>query len=138
MRRSLAVSLIVIILLAVGALAATIASGESPRLGLDLQGGASVALQPKHKVKSGTLDQAIEIIRSRVDALGVAAPEIQRQGSSIVLQLPGVKNQQHALQLVGRTAQLLFRPVINQLPYNANPGPDQPRATPPDQDEPAA
>src|SRR5437667_12559778 len=122
MRRSLAVSLIVIILLAVGALAATIASGESPRLGLDLQGGASVVLQPKHKAKSGTLDQAIEIIRSRVDALGVAEPEIQRQGNSIVIQLPGVKNQQHALQLVGRTAQLLFRPVLGQVPYTTTPG----------------
>src|SRR5438105_1374413 len=138
MRRGLTVSLLVILLLAAGALGATIASGNTPHLGLDLQGGASVVLQPKNKVRSGTLDQAIEIIRSRVDALGVAEPEIQRQGSSIVIQLPGVKNQQHALQLVGRTAQLLFRPVLNQLPYTANPGPDKPHATSPDQDDPNA
>ena len=132
MRRSLWVSLIGIIVVAFGFLGATIASGNTPHLGLDLQGGASVVLQPKTKAKSGTLDQAIEIIRSRVDALGVAEPEIQRQGNSIVIQLPGVKNQQHALQLVGRTAQLLFRPVLNQLPYPANPGPDQPHVTSPD------
>src|SRR5437899_2271054 len=107
----MSISLVVLSLIAVGALGATIASGESPRLGLDLQGGASVVLQPKNKVKSGTLDQAIEIIRSRVDALGVAEPEIQRQGTAIVIQLPGVKNQKRALQIVGQTAQLLFRPV---------------------------
>ena len=138
MRRSLWVSLIGIIVIAFALLGATIASGNTPHLGLDLQGGASVVLQPKNKVKSGTLDQAIEIIRSRVDALGVAEPEIQRQGNSIVIQLPGVKNQQHALQLVGRTAQLLFRPVQGQLPYTTKPGPDQPPITSPDKDDPAA
>jgi preprotein translocase subunit SecD len=137
-RRGLWISLIAIVVIAVGFLAGTVASGKTPHLGLDLEGGASVVLQPKNKVKSGTLDQAIEIIRSRVDALGVAEPEIQRQGNSIVIELPGVKNQQHALQLVGRTAQLLFRPVLNQLPYTTNPAPDQPHITPPDQDEPTA
>jgi preprotein translocase subunit SecD len=140
-RRGLVVSLVVFILIALGALGATIASGESPRLGLDLQGGASVVLQPKNKVKSGTLDQAIEIIRSRVDALGVAEPEIQRQGNSIVIQLPGVKNQQRALQLVGQTAQLLFRPVLNVLPPETTitpPGQQQVPTTPPEQDDPKA
>src|SRR5438309_4282623 len=143
MRRSLAVSLIVIILIAVAALTATIVSGESPRLGLDLQGGASVVLQPKNKVKSGTLDQAIEIIRSRVDALGVAEPEIQRQGNAIVIQLPGVKNQKRALELVGQTAQLLFRPVLQQVPVKEEPTPGQNgqtipaiKTTPPEQDDP--
>ena len=56
--------------------------------------------------------QTIEIIRSRVDALGVAEPEIARQGNSIVVQLPGVENQQRALDLVGATAELRFRPVL--------------------------
>src|SRR5437763_5991977 len=122
MRRSLSISLLVIILLAVGSLGATIASGNSPHLGLDLQGGASVVLQPKHKVQGGALNQAIEIIRSRVDGLGVAEPEIQRQGNAIVVELPGVKNQKRALQIVGQTAQLLFRPVIQPLPPNDQPG----------------
>jgi preprotein translocase subunit SecD len=135
-RRGLWVSLIGIIVVAFGALAATIVSGNTPHLGLDLQGGASVVLSPKTKAKSSDLKTAIEIIRNRVDALGVAEPDITQQGNNIVIQLPGVKNQEHALQLVGRTAQLLFRPVLNQAPYNANPAPDQPRATPPEQDEP--
>ncbi|MBV8984393.1 MAG: hypothetical protein JO248_08140, partial [Acidimicrobiia bacterium] len=138
MRRGLVVSLVVILVLGFGALAATIAVGNTPHLGLDLQGGASVVLAPKNKVKSKDLKTSIEIIRNRVDALGVAEPDITQQGNNIVIELPGVKNQQRALQLVGRTAQLLFRPVLNQLPYNANPGPNQPQATPAEQDEPSA
>jgi len=120
------------------AMAATLIAGSSPQLGLDLQGGVSVVLQPKEKVPSDIIDQTINIIRSRVDALGVAEPEITQQGNNIVIELPGVKNQEHALQLVGRTAQLLFRPVLNQLPYTTNPGPDGPHITPPDQNDPKA
>ncbi len=116
MRRSLTVSLIAVFVVAIGALGATILTGHSPQLGLDLQGGASVVLQPRNKVPSGVLDQAIEIIRNRVDALGVAEPEITRQGDSIIVSLPGLKNTDRALQVVGQTAQLLFRPVVQQLP----------------------
>ena len=116
MRRSQLVSLVVVLFIAVAALLATLVSGNSPQLGLDLQGGASVVLAPKNKVDSGVLDQSIEIIRSRVDAIGVAEPDISRQGNSIVVQLPGVKNKDRALQLVGTTAQLFFRPVIQALP----------------------
>ena len=68
-------------------------------------------LAPKTKVDSGVLDQSIEIIRSRADAIGVAEPDISRQGNTIVVQLPGVKNKDRALQLVGTTAQLFFRPA---------------------------
>ena len=116
MRRSHVVSVVVVLVVAFGSLIATLASGNSPQLGLDLQGGASVVLAPKNKVDSGVLDQSIEIIRSRVDAIGVAEPDISRQGNTIVVQLPGVKNKDRALQLVGTTAQLFFRPVIQTLP----------------------
>jgi preprotein translocase subunit SecD len=140
-RRSLVVSLVGIIVIAFGFLAATIVSGNTPHLGLDLEGGASVVLQPKTKAKSSDLKTSIEIIRNRVDALGVAEPEITQQGNSIVIELPGVKNQQRALQLVGRTAQLLFRPVLATLPYNQSatpPGQPPVQTTPPDQDQPNA
>jgi preprotein translocase subunit SecD len=140
-RRSLVVSLVAIIVIAFGSLAATIISGNTPHLGLDLEGGASVVLQPKTKAKSSDLKTAIEIIRNRVDALGVAEPEITQQGNSIVIELPGVKNQQRALQLVGRTAQLLFRPVLSTLPYNQSatpPGQPPVQTTAPDQDDPNA
>ena len=80
MRRGLALSLLIFVFLTVAALGATVVSGKTPQLGLDLQGGISVVLQPRTKVPASVLDQAIEIIRSRVDALGVAEPDIARQG----------------------------------------------------------
>jgi preprotein translocase subunit SecD len=116
MRRGNVVSLVGILVVAAGLLALTFVSGNSPLLGLDLQGGASVVLQPAVEVESDTLDQSIEIIRNRVDALGVAEPDITRQGDSIVVQLPGIKDQKRALDIVGQTAELRFRPVLNRLP----------------------
>jgi preprotein translocase subunit SecD len=115
-KRSLVVSLVGIIVLAILSFGGTLIAGNSPQLGLDLQGGASVVLEPNRPVSSGILNQAISIIRSRVDALGVAEPDISRQGSSIVVQLPGVKDQEKALEVVGQTAELRFRPVLAQLP----------------------
>jgi preprotein translocase subunit SecD len=109
-------SLPLILLLAIGGLVATLVVGNAPQLGLDLQGGAYVVLQPNRKVDKGVLDQAVEIIRSRVDALGVAEPDISTQGSSIIVQLPGVKDQRRALEIVGQTAELRFRPVLQALP----------------------
>jgi preprotein translocase subunit SecD len=109
--------LIFILVVAFGALAATLVAGNSPELGLDLQGGASVVLQPPEGVDaSGVLDQAIDVIRNRVDALGVAEPEIARPGDAVIVQLPGVRDQRRALDVVGQTAELRFRPVLQELP----------------------
>ena len=116
MRRSLTVSLVAVILIAVGALAATVASGQSPRLGLDLQGGASVVLHPSRKVSSGVLNQAKDIVSNRVNGLGVSEPETVVQGGDIVVSLPGVKNAQRVFDILGQTAQLRFRPVLSTLP----------------------
>ncbi|MDQ1356127.1 MAG: preprotein translocase subunit SecD [Acidimicrobiaceae bacterium] len=69
-------------------------------------------LQPKGKVDGGILNQAISIMRKRIDALGVAEPNISRQGNNVVVELPGIKDPARALQVVGQTAQLLFRPVL--------------------------
>lgn len=113
MRRPLVLSLLAVVLVAGGAFAATLATGRSPKLGLDLQGGAAVVLRPEQKVQGEVLDQSIEIIRDRVDALGVAEPEISRQGDNIIVQLPGVKNTERALDVVGQTAELRFRPVLD-------------------------
>lgn len=114
MRRRGLTSLFLIILAAVGGLIATFATGASPELGLDLQGGVSVVLAPTSEVSDDRLDESLDIIRTRVDALGVAEPEIARQGDAIVVQLPGVKNRDRALELVGQTAELRFRPVLAQ------------------------
>src|SRR3954469_10563592 len=115
MRRSGWVSLAFIVLVAVGGFAATLTFGWAPKLGLDLQGGASVVMQPKGQAASDALDQAKSIIQNRVDGLGVAEPNITRQGDAIVVELPGVKDQDRALQIVGQTAELRFRPVLQVL-----------------------
>jgi preprotein translocase subunit SecD len=115
MRRKIWLPLVVIVLLAGGGIIATVASGNSPELGLDLQGGVSVVLEPTSDADDEQLDQTLDIIRDRVDALGVAEPEITRQGGAIVVQLPGVKNRDRALELVGQTAELRFRPVLANL-----------------------
>ena len=115
MRRRRSTSLIFIVVVAFGALIATLATHTEPQLGLDLQGGASVVLQPPKGTDTKALDTAIEIIRSRVDALGVAEPDITRQGDTVLVELPGVKDQQRALDIVGQTAELRFRPVLNVL-----------------------
>ncbi|HEY6696898.1 MAG TPA: protein translocase subunit SecD [Acidimicrobiales bacterium] len=115
MRRKIWLPLVSIVLIAVGGLAATLISGNSPELGLDLQGGVSVVLAPTGQTSGDQLDTSLDIIRQRVDALGVAEPDITRQGNNIVVQLPGVKNRDRALELVGETAELRFRPVLQDL-----------------------
>jgi preprotein translocase subunit SecD len=111
-RRSQIVSLLLAILIGFGSLAGVLAAGWAPVLGVQLQGGVEVLLRPTAPADDEQLDRAIEIIRSRVDALGVAEPDITRQGEQVVVQLPGVKDKQRAVDLVGQTAELRFRPVL--------------------------
>ena len=110
-----------IVVVALAGIIYTLAAGNEPLLGLDLQGGASIVLEPEpnadgSEVSDDVLDQAVEIIRNRVDGLGVREPEITRQGSTILVQIPGVDDQQRALDLVGQTAELRFRPVLAEGP----------------------
>jgi preprotein translocase subunit SecD len=112
MTRRLVVSLVGIVLLAGGAFGANLAAGNNPSLGLDLQGGASVTMTPVGEVDPAALTVAVDIIRQRVDSLGVAEPEIIRQGNTIVVNLPGVKDQQQALDTIGRTGAVEMRPVL--------------------------
>ncbi|HEX6312762.1 MAG TPA: protein translocase subunit SecD [Acidimicrobiia bacterium] len=120
MRRNV-VYLVATVVVALGALVATIVAGLSPVLGLDLQGGVSVRLVPVGDPSSGSLDVAVDIIRNRVDALGVAEAEVTREGDNIVVNLPGVKDRDKAQRIVGRTAELRFRPVLAQLPPEDDP-----------------
>ncbi len=111
MRRKLIITLTSILVVAFGGLLATLIAGNEPALGLDLQGGISVTQQPVGDFEPETLDLAVERIRDRIDTLGVAEPEIIRQGDAIVVNLPGVKNQQEAIDLVQVTGQVYLRPV---------------------------
>ncbi len=106
-----------LIVLAVGGVAyMTVPSSpghQKTTLGLDLQGGLEVVLKavpPQgQKVDSSRMSIAQNIMRNRVDKLGVSEPEVRRQGSDqIVIQLAGVHNPKAAARLIGKTAQLEF------------------------------
>ena len=98
-----------------------IQGAKSVRLGLDLRGGTSVTLQPRiapgdeGKVTSEAIDQAVSIIRQRVNSLGVAESEVSAQGSGtsrqIVISVPGDTGRR-VVELVGQTAELRFRQVL--------------------------
>jgi preprotein translocase subunit SecD len=96
--------------------------GARPQLGLDLQGGISAVYTPQLPEGQDPdeiddfeeiLDETIEVIRTRVDSLGVAEPDISRQGTNVLVQLPGVQDSQRLQDLIGQTAQLTFRPVLD-------------------------
>src|SRR5260370_27970981 len=114
--RRLQTYLVVTIIVVIAAVGATILSGNGPVLGLDLQGGISVTYAPVGKFNSASLDETLNIINNRVNTFGVAEPDISRQGNDIIVELPGVKDRSKALRLVGRTAQLAFRPVLADVP----------------------
>ncbi len=100
------------IVLIVGTFTATVVTGNSPVLGLDLQGGIEVRLEPTADRGTKVLDTAVDIIRNRVNGLGVAETEVKRDGNQIVVALPGVKDRNKARRVVGKTAELRFRPVL--------------------------
>jgi preprotein translocase subunit SecD len=109
--------LIITVVLIVGTFTATLISGNSPVLGLDLQGGIEVRLQPVGKARSSAvLDKTVDVIRNRVNGLGVAETEVKRDGDQIVVDLPGVKDRDKARRIVGQTAELQFRPVLAVIP----------------------
>jgi SecD/SecF fusion protein len=86
---------------------------KKPTLGLDLQGGLEVVLKavpPKnHKLTADDITRSIDIMRQRIDKLGVSEPEIRKQGSDqIVIQLAGVHDPAAAAKLIGKTAVLQF------------------------------
>jgi preprotein translocase subunit SecD len=112
MTRRLVISLVGLLVVVFGSLAGNLVAGNEPALGLDLQGGISVTQEPVGEYDSVSLDLAVERIRDRVDSLGVAEPEIIRQGDAIVVNLPGVDNQDEALRLVQVTGAVLLRPVL--------------------------
>lgn len=110
--------LLAALILSFGGLAAVILTDTNPRLGLDLEGGTSVILTATgEEVREDVLQQTVEIIRQRIDALGVAEPEVSIGGTdNILIQLPGVEDEEEALEVIGSTAQLTFRQVRRVIP----------------------
>jgi len=93
-----------------------IIGGWSPKLGLDLEGGVSVTLQAIGDVSGEQIEKAAEIVRNRINALGLAEPVVAEQGNNrILVQIPGVQDTEGVLKLIGSTAQLQFREVLEVL-----------------------
>ena len=85
-------------------------------LGLDLRGGTQIVLEaqdtPEQTVDQDTVGRTLEVLRRRVDQLGVSEPTLQESGDRrIIVELPGVTDPDEALEVIGRTAQLTFHPV---------------------------
>jgi SecD/SecF fusion protein len=105
------------------------------RLGLDLRGGTQIVLEakdsPDRRVDGDTVARILEVLRRRVDQLGVAEPTLQRSGERRVLvELPGVYDPAEAVEVIGRTAQLTLHPVLGLAePAAGEPTPTQPPAT---------
>jgi SecD/SecF fusion protein len=110
-RRYLFVLLFVLGLVAVSAL---VIASKPTKLGLDLKGGVELVYQGQPtgqvtEVSGADIDRSIEIIRERIDQLGVSEPEVARLGTSeISVSLPDITNAQRAIDQVGTTAQLYF------------------------------
>jgi preprotein translocase subunit SecD len=102
---------------------------QAPRphlnLGLDLQGGSNIVLEahatPQTPISNDAMDGVLRVIRNRVDELGVAEPDIARQGPNrIQVQLPGIQNPERAIEIIGKTALLEFIDTGTQsLPQGA-------------------
>ena len=87
-------------------------------LGLDLKGGAHIVLQakgtPESPLRDDSIDRLLAVLRNRIDQYGVAEPIIQKSGTDrIIVDLPGIQDPAAALELIGRTAQMDFREVID-------------------------
>lgn len=106
--------LIITIALVVLAIIAIFPIEKKIRLGLDLKGGSHILLEcvdsPEAPLDEDSVKRVVEIVRNRIDQLGVAEPLILRQGEKRVLvQLPGIADPQRAVEIIGQTALLEFK-----------------------------
>ncbi|HEY8304584.1 MAG TPA: protein translocase subunit SecD [Solirubrobacteraceae bacterium] len=128
-RRRNALVLLIVAGLVLASLAVIVS--KPTRLGLDLKGGVQLIYQGRAtaqaKVDTESLNRAIDIMRKRVDQLGVAQPEIKRSGQSeVTVSLPSVTNAQRAQEQVGKTAQLFFYDwERNVIGPNGQPAPNE-------------
>ncbi|WP_328473480.1 protein translocase subunit SecD [Actinoplanes sp. NBC_00393] len=121
---SRAIAVRAVLALVVLAVSGWLLATRPPRLGLDLRGGTQIVLETRDgefaEANQATTDEALEVLRRRVDELGVAEPTLARSGERrIIVELPGVTEPAEAVGVIGRTAQLTFRPVLGVAPEPA-------------------
>ena len=110
MRRRLWATLISTVVIVIVLFIGAIATGTTPILGLDLQGGVSVILAPVEPAAGDDLIVIRDLIRSELENQGIAEPDVRVQGQAIVVDLPGVKDQQEALDAVDVSGVVELRP----------------------------
>ncbi len=110
-------SLIIIVGLIIGgAFFAANPVRENLKLGLDLKGGVQVRLQAQGAVTDRDIDQIIQIMRTRVDSLGVTEPTIQKEGKNrVLIEIPGVEDAEGAIKLIGKMALLEFKTMDGEV-----------------------
>ncbi|MFI9329077.1 protein translocase subunit SecD [Kitasatospora sp. NPDC052868] len=115
-------ALALILVVTVGLVALMFGTGNTkPRLGIDLAGGTSITLTAKSTdpkaINKSSMDIATGIIEQRVNGMGVSEAEVQTQGDkNIIVNIPKGGDKQTAVDQVGTTAQLFFRPVLALAP----------------------
>ena len=98
-----------VLVVAVLAVALMPVYADHARLGLDLQGGVMVRLEAPEGTSDEDMNGAIGIIKNRIDSLGVAEPEVRREGSNrITVELAGIDDPEEAVEMIGTTAKLEF------------------------------
>ena len=122
-RRRLWASLIACVGVPVIVLAANLIVGNSPVLGLDLQGGLSVVLAPSEGASDDDLIVIRDLVRTELENRGIAEPDVRVEGQNIVVDLPGVRDQREALDAADVAGIVTLRPVIQCI------GPQDPSAT---------
>src|SRR3954454_22437703 len=110
-RRRLLISLVGIVTIAVVLFGINLAARNKPVLGLDLQGGISVILAPDGGASHDDLLVIRDLIRDELENRGIAEPDVRVEGSHLVVDLPGVKDQRDALDAVDVAGIVTLRPV---------------------------
>lgn len=123
MNRNDKLRLLIVFIVVVGALCFAWLERDGLNLGLDLKGGAHIVLQakdtPENPLRDDSIDRLLAVLRNRIDQYGVAEPIIQKSGTDrIIVDLPGIQDPAAALELIGRTAQMDFREVLDSTGRN--------------------
>lgn len=124
MSRAALTRLILALLILGGSVA--IALTQEPRLGLDLRGGVQMVVETRDsetvEADAEATERTLEVLRGRVDALGVAEPTLVQSGDNrIIVELPDLDDPREAERVIGQTAQLSFHPVVDAVGPNAKP-----------------
>ncbi len=121
MQRRLWFSMIGVVLIVIVSLVGNLVTGNTPILGLDLQGGVSVILAPVEPASASDLLVIRDLVRDELERQGIAEPDVRVQGQTIVVDLPGVRDQQAALDAVDVSGVVELKPVLN---FTDCPAPD--------------